>query len=117
METSEQCILNKNLEKADNELLDIARTSEPSVLRERLYEGLSEETWMAEVLKELSTRCPVVSEILNKLLDANYLPEKKIPAMRLIYSIIAFLTCPQLSRVQRINTVLCIKGQASTNVS
>ena len=83
------------MSKANEELVEISRRSEPSVLRKRSYEGMSDENWMTEVMNELSTRCPVVSDILSKLLDIMYLTEKKIP----------------------INTILLTQGHASTNVS
>ena len=105
------------LDKASAELVEIARRSEPSVLRKRSYNGLSDEYWMKEVTNELSTRCPMVASILSKLLDSTYYQEKKIPATCLIYGIIMFMRCHELSRIQRINTVLLTQGQASTNVS
>ena len=61
--------MNDVMSKANEELIEIARRSEPSVLRKRTYEGMSNENWMIEVMNELSTRCPVVSDILSKLLD------------------------------------------------
>jgi hypothetical protein len=105
------------LRAANKELIEIARRSESSVLRQRSYCGMSAEGWMAEVLDELSTRCPVVFSILGGLLESSYHPEKKNPAMCLIYGIIMFLRCHELSRIQRINSVLLIQGQASVNVS
>jgi hypothetical protein len=95
------------MSKANEELVEINRRSEPSVLQKRSY----------EVMNELSTRCPVVSDILSKLLDIMYLPEKKIPAACLIYGIIMFMRCHELSRIQRINTILLTQGHTSTNVS
>ncbi len=95
--------------------VEIARRTEPSVLQKRCHKGL--QTWMTEIMNELSARCPVVTAILSKLLELNHFPEKKIPAASLIYGIMTFLRCHELSRVQRINTALLIQGQASTNVS
>ena len=97
---------------ADRELVEIAR-SEPSILRQRGYDGMSAATWMSEVIAELSTRCPTVYQILASLLESTYRPERKNPAMCLIYGIIMFLRCHKLSRIQRISTVLLIQGQAS----
>lgn len=103
---------------ADKELVNIARRDEPSVLRDRTYDGLSQETWMVEVVKELRIRCPTVAEILSSLLDCSLLdPGKKLPPICLIYSIIMFMRCHELSRIQRINTVLLTEGKASSNVS
>ena len=103
--------------QANKELLQVARRSEPSVLRKRGYDGMSAEVWMTEVMDELSSRCPVVKTILPSLLDHAYNPEKKTPAISLIYGIIMFLRCHKLSRIQRINSVLLTHGQASVNVS
>lgn len=106
------------LREANKELVNIARRDEPSVLRDRTYGGLSQETWMVEVVKELRIRCPTVAEILSSLLDCSLLdPGKKLPPICLIYSIIMFMRCHELSRIQRINTVLLTEGKASSNVS
>jgi hypothetical protein len=43
---------------------------------------------MSEVKNELSTRCPVVNNILSVLLDISHNSEKKEPALCLIYGII-----------------------------
>ena len=78
------------MSKSNEELIEITR-SEPSVLRKRSYEGMSNENWMTEVINELPTSCPVVSDMLSKLLDIMYHPEKKIPTACLIYVIIMFM--------------------------
>ena len=103
------------LNEAKKEML--ARRSNPSVLRQRGYDGMSAEDWMSDTMKELSTKCPVLNNILCSLLESDYHPEKKNPALCLIYAVIMFLRCHELSRIQRINTVLLIQGQASVNVS
>ena len=95
----------------------MARRSDSSVLRQRGYDGLAAEGWMAEVQKELEARCPIVKDILCGLLESEIFPEKKSPAICLIYGIMVFLRCDELSRIQRINSVLLAQGQASTNVS
>lgn len=105
------------IQKANKELVEVARRSEPSVLRERSFEGLAANNWMSEVKNELSTRCPVVNNILSVLLDISHNSEKKEPALCLIYGIIMHLRCHELSRIQRINSILLTHGQASVNVS
>jgi hypothetical protein len=105
------------IRKANKELVEVARRSEPSVLRERSFEGLTANNWMSEVKNELSTRCPVVNNILSVLLDISHNSEKKEPALCLIYGIIMHLRCHELSRIQRINSILLTHGQASVNVS
>jgi hypothetical protein len=105
------------LVKANKELIEVARRSEPSVLRQRSYDGMSADSWMSEVLEELATRCPIVNNILMSLVENNIHPEKKNPAACLIYGIVMFLRCHELSRIQRINSVLLIEGHAAVNVS
>ena len=78
---------------------------------------MSSDSWMSEVLEELATRCPVINGILSTLLESSIYPEKKLPAVCLIYGIMMFLRCHELSRIQRINSVLLIEGQSSVNVS
>ena len=98
-------------------MVNVARRDEPSVLRDRTYGGLAQETWVVAILNELSTKCPTVAEILTSFLDCSMLnPEKKLPPICLIYGIIMFTRCHELSRVQRINTVLLTEGKASSNV-
>ena len=104
------------IEKANKELVEIARRSEPSVLHERSFEGLVAKNWISDVKKELAIRCPVVNNMLSELLDMSHHHDKKEPALCLIYSIIMHLRCHELSRVQRINSILLIHGQASVNV-
>ncbi|XP_028413251.1 uncharacterized protein LOC114536099 [Dendronephthya gigantea] len=100
---------------ANKELVEVARRTEPSVLRHRTYDGMSADNWMSEVLEELATRCPVTNNILSALLESTIYQNKKQPAICLIYGIMMFLRCHELSRVQRINSVLLIEGQASEN--
>jgi hypothetical protein len=105
------------LDKANKELVEVARRSEPSVLRNRAYDGMSADSWMSEVLEELAIRCPVTNNILSVLFESTIYLDKKRPAICLIYGIMMFLRCHELSRIQRINSVLLIEGRASVNVS
>ena len=102
---------------SDKELREVARRSVPSVLRQRSFEGLSSKDWMSEVVNEIETRCPTVHKILAVLLESDIAAEKKNPAICLIYGIMMFLRCNELSRIQRINSILLAQGQASVNVS
>ena len=105
------------MKAADAELINVARRDPPSVLRKRSYGGLCQEDWMVEVTSELTSRCPVVAKILSCLFDCNLAnPGKKLPPICLVYSIIMFLRCHELSRIQRINTVVLAQGKATTNV-
>ena len=65
------------IDKANKELVEVAQRSEPSVLHERLFEGLVAMDWMSEVRKELAVRCPVVNNILSVLLDMSHHHDKK----------------------------------------
>ena len=101
-----------NIVEANKELIEVARRSESSVLRNRTFDGLAN-----EVLAELETRCPIVNNILCALLERTVHPDKKTPAISLIYGIILFMRCNELSRIQRVNSVLLLQGHASVNVS
>ncbi len=105
------------LSVANKELIEVARRSDPSVLKQRDYGVLSSESWMSDVLKEMESRCPMVHKILCSLLESDIYPDKKKPGICLIYGIIMFLRCHELSRVQRINSILLAQGHASVNVS
>ena len=113
---AEDSSLSNVLTVANKQLIEIARRSDASVLRQRIYDGLSSEDWMSDVSKEMATRCPVVNEIIYSLLECNIYPDKKKPAVSLIYGIMMFLRCHELSRIQGIYSVLLIQGQASANV-
>ena len=69
------------------------------------------------MLEEMSTRCPSFYQIPTMLLESSIRPEKENPAICLIYGIVMFLRCHELSRVQRINSVLLVEGHASVNVN
>ena len=79
------------VEEANKELIEVARRSDPSVLRQRAYSRLSYNSWMADVLEELARRCPVVFKIPSGLLESSISPKKKNPVICLIYGIIMFL--------------------------
>ena len=103
--------------EANKELIEVARRSDGSVLRQGSYNGISSDSWMAEVISEVEMRCPVVFTILSGLLEIAIKPQKKTPAICLIYGIMMFIRCHEMSRIQRINSVLLLQGQAPTNVS
>ena len=58
-----------------------------------------------------------MNSILCALLERTVHPDKKTPAISLIYGIKMFMRCHELSRIQRINSVLLLQGHASVNVS
>ena len=66
---------------------------------------------------EMTTRCLMAHQILSGLLENSLNAGKRNPALCLIYGIIMFLRCHELSKIQKINSVLLIQGQASVNVS
>ena len=107
--------LGNMLKVPNNELMNVARRDMPSVLRKRSYDGLSQDNWMTEVTHELSTRCPTVAQVLSTLLGCDLaFPGKHLPPICLIYSIIMFMRCKELSRIQRINTILLTEGRVTT---
>lgn len=62
------------------------------MLRDGSYHGLCIESWMTEVADELSTRCPIVAEILSGLLDCSIMhPERKLaPLCYNVYKVQTF---------------------------
>ena len=80
IETSHHHCLYLPVLSVDNkELIEVARRSDPSVLRQRDYGGLSSECWMSDILKEIESRCPMVHKILCSLLESDICPDKKKP--------------------------------------
>ena len=97
--------------------MNIARKDEPSVLRDGSYRSLCNDSWITKIADEISTRCPIIAEILYRLLDCSIThPERKLVPMCLIYSIIMFIRCKHLSKVQQINSILMTEGKATTKV-
>ena len=106
-----------DLQEVETELINLARRDTLSTLRNRAYGGLCEENWMTGVTNELLLRCPTLAKILSSLLDYDLSnPGKKLPPMCLIYAIVLFWRCHELSKIQRINTILLTEGRATTNV-
>lgn len=109
-------MLEKVLVKLDMELREVARRSTNSVLRDRGYPGLSTFTF-EEILKEMQSLCPTVFRILSNMLQLDLNPEKNSAPLALVYGIVMFKRFHELSRIQRLNTVLLADGNASKEVS
>ena len=69
-----------------------------------------------EIINEVQTSCPTVYNFLSRLMQLDVNTAKKLPSMTLIYAIIMFTRCKELSRVQRLNAVLLTEGDASQEV-
>ena len=104
----------KLLSVIEKELLDVARRENKSVLREKDYPSLSSLNFH-DILDEMKTRCPTVFRILSSMVnyDSN---RENIASLVILYAIIMFRRCHELSRVQRVNTVLLAEGKANREV-
>ena len=101
----------KLLSLIEKELLDVARREKKSVLREKDYLSLSSLNFH-DILGEMKTRCPtVLSSMVNY--DIN---KENISSLVILYAIVMFRRCHELSRLQRVNTVLLAEGKASREV-
>ena len=85
------------------------------MLRCRGYNGLAA-TCIDEINNEIETSCPLVYQLLSAMIEAEYSSEKKQAALALIYAIIMFRRCHEMSRLQRVNTVLLVEGGATQQV-
>lgn len=56
--------------------------------------------------------CPTVFSILSQMIELNDNPDKK-PVLWLIYGVMLFSLCKEMSLIQRVNTVLLSEGDAS----
>ena len=70
----------------------------------------------AEIINEVQTACPTVYTFLSRVMQLDVNTDKKLAPMTLIYAIIMFTRCKELSRVQRVNTMLLTEGDASQEV-
>jgi hypothetical protein len=99
----------------NDELRNVALRNTASVLRRRDFDGLSSFS-LESIVDELKTLCPVVFRILSELFELGYNEEKKIAPLCLVYGMVMFKRCHELSFLQRINTVLLADSNANTEV-
>ena len=99
----------------NDELRNVASTTTASVLRKRDFDGLSSFS-LESMVDELKTLCPVVFRILSELIELSYNKEKKIAPLCLVYGVVMFKRCHELSFLQRINTVLLADSDANMEV-
>ena len=115
MSDSQTEMLGRLLNQVDRELMEVARRETNSMLRLRGYVGLTTLPFQ-EITKEIQTLCPTVFSVLSQMILFDHNPEKRAAPMALLYGIIMFHRCKELSRVQRVNTVLLTEGDASQEV-
>jgi hypothetical protein len=96
------------------ELVEVARRESKSVLRERGFEGLKNLDF-SDINTEIKTMCPLTFGFLSAMMDVDC--DKKTAPLALIYGIIMFKRCHELSRIQRLNTLLLIEGDSNQQVS
>ena len=108
-------IMNKVVHKIDKELLEVARRETMSVLRDRAYTGLSSFTF-EEILAEMKRLCPTVFKILSSMIPFDLDLDKTTVPLVLIHGIVMFKRSHEMSRLQRLNTVLLSDGNASKEV-
>ena len=92
-------------------MVNAAQRETRSVLRARGYDAMSTLSF-TEIIKEIQTLCLTVFSFLSRSSS----PEDKTVPLALIYGIIMFSRCKEMSRIQRVNTVLLTEGDASTDV-
>ena len=99
-----------------NELQEVARRETNSVLRQKDFESMSN-LQFEDIINEMNRLCPFTYHALSVMIDEHYNREKKIAPLALIYSIIMFRRCHELSRLQRVNTMLLTECGAGTEVN
>ena len=85
------------------------------MLRDKGFDGLASCSF-ADIDHEIKTSCPLFYQFLSAMLEYKHDSDKKQEAFALIYAIIMFRRCHELSKLQRINTVLLIEGGATQQV-
>jgi len=93
---------------------NMCRRSENSVLRKHGYEGLSDISWK-EIYVEIEQKCPTTMKFLITLVDGMDTEGKKMAPVSLLYSITMFLRFRELSRFQRLNTIMLTDGGGGTS--
>ena len=107
--------VNSLLTIMQNELLDVARKETNSILRQKDYNALSSLSFH-DILDKMKNRCPTVFKILSNMLqyDVN---RENTASLVLVYAVLMFRRCHELSSTQRINTVLLGEGNANREVN
>ena len=90
--------------QVEKELAGVARRSTQSLLRQRYYNALSSLDFV-EIVEEMKLLCPTTFNILAAMIQFTYNEDKKTAPLALIYSIIMFKRCHEMSRVQRVNSI------------
>ena len=99
--------------QADKELANATRRETRSVLRARAYDDAMNTLSFTEIIKEIQTLCPTVFIFFFHMIFLSSSPEDETVQLALIYGIIMFNRCKEMSRIQRVNTVLLTEGDAS----
>ena len=108
-------MLSSLMNQVDRELVEVTRRGTNSFLRSRGYLGLSTLNF-SEITKQIQTLCPTVFRVLSRMILLDQNPEKRTAPLALLYGLIVFQRCHELSRIQRVNTALLTKGEASLEV-
>ena len=87
-----------------------------SVLRRKDFDAMSSFS-LENILKELRTMCPVTFTSLSQMLDLDCGNEKKVAPLCLIYRVLMFRRCHELSLIQRLITILLADSDANTEVN
>ena len=85
-----------------------------SVLRDRGFPSMS--ALNEDIVKEVEMQCPTVFKLLSQMIQLSQNYDRKTASLALIYGIIMFGRYKEMSRVQRVNTVLLNDGGASQEV-
>ena len=104
---------NQKLQK--KKFLEVARRLTESVLRDRGFPGRSTLNF-EDIVKKVEMQCPTLFKLLSQIIQLSQNYDKKTAPLALIYGIIMFRRCKEMSRIQRVNTVLLNDGGASQEV-
>lgn len=97
----------------------------PSILKDQSYEAMKTFTW-CKILEEGQKRCPDVIDFISSTICAPAhreavnkarKGETRIPTIGLAYAVMMHQTNQQLSRVQRMNTMILCHAHAEKMVS
>ena len=101
--------------QADKELANATRRETSSALRARGYDVINTLSF-TEIIKDIQTLCPTVFSFFSPMIFLSSSPEDETVQLALIYGVIMFDQCKEISQIQRLNTVLLTEGAASTEV-
>lgn len=108
-------MVSKILQQLDSDCTELCKKNNPSILRQKGFEDMVNLDWN-KVLQEMSSRCPVLFEVMKTVVKKQNLQNHVAP-LCMCYGILFQKRNHELSLIQRVNTILLAEGNAKKQVN